>query len=341
MKYLKFVFIFVFVGILLAGCDIVDNLLYDDTYDNNEYYNNNEDYDNEDFNNENDNEDNQANHDENAINEDASNENSEEHGDGETSATMTTLVIQPILASAPAAFNAFSKYIDVFGVNVYATSDLSDAKILHAAAVMAEYLDNNEDGVADNPKVIATMQANHATLIMFASENSMESFIEAMEDAGMDPGQGFQPLFEFEINLNAGEFDATLEEVLHLITQFGYANAYPEIWGERRGTAVADAMDLARGGYFKTVPSSYPSGAWYTYDDRTCEYECMLAEYTYWSLTTLLGGQDGPGRGAEIEHEWSLNTPEAFRNGDPTMYALLTDPANGMPTSLPDGNYSP
>ena len=48
-------------------------------------------------------------------------------------------------------------------------------------------------------------------------------------------------------------FDATLEEVLHLITHLGYSNAYPTIWGEYQGTQVSGAMDIARGGYFATL----------------------------------------------------------------------------------------
>ena len=31
------------------------------------------------------------------------------------------------------------------------------------------------------------------------------------------------------------------------------------------------------------------------YSDATCEYDCLVSEYEWWSLTTLLGGQDGTG----------------------------------------------
>ena len=36
---------------------------------------------------------------------------------------------------------------------------------------------------------------------------------------------------------------------------------------------VTQAMDVARGGRFTSVPSSYPAGAWYTYNDRSCTYQ--------------------------------------------------------------------
>ena len=71
-------------------------------------------------------------------------------------------------------------------------------------------------------------------------------------------------------------------------TQHGYAEVYPNKFGENKNSEIAKAMDEARGGYFKNVPNSYPSIAWYTYDDKTCNYSCQITEYTYWTLTSIL-----------------------------------------------------
>ena len=98
-------------------------------------------------------------------------------------------------------------------------------------------------------------------------------------------------------------------------------------------------MDEARGGYFKNVPNPYPSSAWYTYDDKTCNYSCQITEYTYWALTSILGAQEYPGRLEEIQHEWRFNTKEKVKNGDQLVYSLLTDPEFKFPTNLPDGRY--
>lgn len=132
-------------------------------------------------------------------------------------------------------------------------------------------------------------------------------------------------------------FDATLEEVLHLITQ-GYKALWPEAFGFRPGSRLADAMDRARGGRFMGVPSSYPRGAIYSYDVRTCNYECMAARYFYWVLTSMLGGQEF--RAGEITNEWRAITRSKVRSMDPAAFSLFSDPEFNLPKKLPDGRYA-
>ena len=122
-----------------------------------------------------------------------------------------------------------------------------------------------------------------------------------------------------------------------MITQRGYAEAYPQIFGESLGTSVADAMDVARGGQFTSIPSTYPAQAWYTYDDDSCDYSCQITEYMYWSLTSILGAHSG--RSSDIGEEWALHTLALVQQTDPTIYQLLTDSTYAFPTVLPDGNY--
>ena len=65
----------------------------------------------------------------------------------------------------------------------------------------------------------------------------------------------------------------TLEE----ITSVGYAKAFPTTFAESStsNSLLTQAMDVARGGKFTTIPASYPSTAWYTYTDSTCNYDCQ------------------------------------------------------------------
>ena len=232
---------------------------------------------------------------------------------------------------------AFAKKTSVFGIPIYGTEQTPDEAMLHAANVMAQYLDNDEDGQPDNPAVVELMIKQGATLIMAKDEDEIETLFEKIPES-----EALQDLYASEVVVAGadGGFDATIEEVLHLITHVGYAGVYPEVFGEAIGSDIANAMDIARGGQFETIPASYPDSAWYTYDDETCNYSCMVTEYVYWSLTSILGAQAGDERLAQINNEWQLNTLEKVQSKDLTVQALLTNAEYGLATSLPDGNYS-
>ena len=232
-------------------------------------------------------------------------------------------------------FKYFCKTTEVFGIKIYATEGVKNEKLLHAASIMAEYLDNDEDGVVDNQKILDKIINRKVWLLVIEEGLDIDDVPNSLKY------HRFQDLYNEEISLINGSprFDATLEEVLHIITQHGYAEAYSDIFGENKDSEVAKAMDIARGGYFKNVPNSYPSSAWYSYDDKTCDYSCQITEYTYWALTSILGAQEYPGRLEEIQHEWKLNTKDKVKNNDPTVYSLLTDPQFKFPTNLPNGKY--
>lgn len=247
--------------------------------------------------------------------------------------------------SKPSAKNPLAQYfpksIPVFGTLIVGTAKTSDAAMLHAANVMAQYLDNNEDGIADNPAVVDQLKTQGATLLMAATEDEIQALFDKLPES-----DAYQDLYVAEVivgdseQITNGGFDATIEEVLHLISHVGYAGVYPSVFGESVGSVLADAMDVARGGQFETIPANYPAGAWYSYKDETCEYSCMATEYFYWSLTSMLGAQDGAGRFEEINQEWALNTRDLVQQKDTLVYDLLMDSQYRIPTKLPNGDYS-
>ena len=77
--------------------------------------------------------------------------------------------------------------------------------------------------------------------------------------------------------------DASVEEIIHTINVCGHVPEYPELYSLAPNSSyLTEAMDIARGGQWLNIPSSYPDEAWYHYDDWTCDYECMAIEYLYW-----------------------------------------------------------
>ena len=235
----------------------------------------------------------------------------------------------------PANEIAWVKKVMVHGVPIYATNTTGDDKLLHAAGVLAQFLDNDEDGEIDNPKMHQAMLDTAGTIVMTGTQDEAHE----MDWANAPRGQG---LYDEETEIDArarGVFDIALEEIWHMVSDNGYGVAYPDVFGTGPGTALTDAMDIARGGRFDGPPDEYPEGAWYTYDDETCDYGCMASEYIYWVYTSFIGAQDLPGRLDQIGHEWPLNTPEKLKEGEPVLFEILSDPEYRIPMVIPDGTY--
>ena len=240
-----------------------------------------------------------------------------------------------IVANTDDDLKKFNRKVIVFGIDIYAVSGVTDENLLHAANLMAQYLDNDEDGTPDNQAVLDKMIENQAFMVMWEKRRDLLGSFPS-DRTGQDLGNDeTQPTFVS--NGKTGTFDAALEEVLHIITHAGYSQVYPDVFGESQGSSIADAMDIARGGQYTSIPNNYPSDAWYTYDDRTCKYDCQVTEYFYWALTSVLGGQEN--RLEDIGQEWKLNTRDKVQTEDVAVYQLLTDPQYNFPTVLPDGSY--
>lgn len=240
-----------------------------------------------------------------------------------------------IVSHSDNGFSSFNRKVVVFGIDIYAVSHVEDSKLLHAANLLAQYLDNDENDIIDNQLILDKMLENKAFLVMWKSENDLN--IDPPSDrAGQDLGND-ETVPVWHTNGHTGQFDAAVEEVWHIVTRAGYESAYPTIFGTGTGTEMSNAMDIARGGQFTSIPNSYPANAWYSYDDQTCDYSCHAGEYIYWVMSSILGAQEN--RLNEIDNEWKLNTKQKVQDTDTGAYALITDPQYKFPTVLPDGSY--
>jgi len=251
--------------------------------------------------------------------------------------------IEPNPTPNSSAFSCFSKYVKVLDCfEIYAESSVSDEKVLHVAAVAAELLDNNEDGVVDDLELFNELQSNSATMPIFSYDGNacMNTFENYYNGDGVSA-----VLWRNEIDpSNPGHWgdDATVEEVLHTINHVGHVSIYPETFNlSPNSSMLTEAMDIARGGQFLSVPNNYPEEAWYHYDDWTCDYECMAIEYLYWCIVSYLGILDDIQTCNGIDNEWELCTPELFESTDLIMHSILSNTQYKLPQSAPDGNYCP
>ncbi|MBI69630.1 MAG: hypothetical protein CMJ38_06445 [Phycisphaerae bacterium] len=248
------------------------------------------------------------------------------------SSANAELVFSSIPNNAPDGFSeVFSKHVDVLGLHVYAKQHVPNSRVLHCANILAQWIDNNEDGEVDNVFVYQELVNRHASMVMWWNEDQAEDDFDNIPNDVLD-NYALQAIFGDEVNMNYPknqEFDATLEETLHLVTHEGYSRVFPSTWGEFPETAMTNTMDAVI------------KGGWYHYDDPTCDYECDATEYFYWSLTSILGAQDYPWRIWEIADEWELPTLALMQKHNQQMVDLLQDSQWGLATVLPDGSYEP
>jgi len=245
--------------------------------------------------------------------------------------------------SDEAAFSGFSHHVHVLSCfHILSESGISDAKLLHVAAVAAELLDQNEDGRVDDPRLQQALAAGQALMpiLNFEGCKTEEALFDAYNGKGISA-----VLYADEIDpQRPGHWgsDATVEEVLHTINHVGHVAVYPEAFSLAPNSSLLSvAMDVARGGQFDSIPGELPENAWYHYDDETCDYACMAIEYLYWAIVSKMGILNDSSTARGIADEWELYSPELLESEDTRIYALITDAAYRIPLLAPDGNYCP
>ena len=253
----------------------------------------------------------------------------------------------------PCMNTSFSTFVDVFGVFVVATEGAPSDYVIHTAHVLAQYLDNDEDGVPDDAAVHAALIAgNYVVPVWQAAQR--DAFHEGARGTYCEDNTGMAASMYYDEDEwalggieQAGTWDTNLEEVWHVVT-VGWAKAYPEAFGadlDDQGQVIrsrlTDAMDAARGGQFIETPARYPDDAWYTYDDASCGYPCQAHEYVYWILMANMGALD-PAWTDKCEGsraEWFVCDRDALQARDPLAFDLLNTQGFKVPTRTPDGSY--
>lgn len=255
----------------------------------------------------------------------------------------TSVLIDPgndpnfkIVLNTDGGYELFNRKVVVFNIPVYAFSTVEDIKLLHFANVLAQYLDNDEDGIVDNLIVHEELKANNAFLFIWKTDAERDSFTSPDGHNGKHIGAEAID-FIWHSNGRTGDFDNSLETVWKFLTLFGYETTYPSVFGSQVNSEISIAMDVARGGNFQNPPVTYPTNAWYTKADVICDYPCQITNYNYWVLTSMLGAQEN--RLSEIQDEWTLETRVKVQSDDVKAWAIFTNSNYNLPTSLPDGTY--
>jgi len=120
----------------------------------------------------------------------------------------------------------FTKCAEPFGILIAGSKKITKKSVLAMAKVVAELLDQNKDGVADDPKVVGKLKCDvwfplhtkpmgHWTLSGHPNRYEVDKFWSYS-------GVGYSENQKDRIRV---------EEAHHAITQRGYAKAYPSVFG--------------------------------------------------------------------------------------------------------------
>lgn len=224
-------------------------------------------------------------------------------------------------AGCPADF--FTQKAVVFdAVTICATREVSREKLAHAANVAAEWLDNDENGTADEPALIRQLQHSNPVLVM--SEHGFPNRTIRKMQRNMGDRVG-QDLAADETSPTDGDRDASQEEIHHLILNAGWRLLYPEVFSEDPAvnSALFQAWELAE------------SSGHYDYDDPTCDPGCKVGEYFYLATAAYLGAE------ADLESdEMRVKTRENLKEKLPETVAVIEDRRYQYPRNhWPDGDY--
>ncbi len=255
---------------------------------------------------------------------------------------------RPTWTDGAGNWQACHKTASGFGIIACVTKpawDNTRAKLDHVVGVLAQLIDNDGDGVADDGDVVKAMVAGRYYLIVPANEDELESTA-----AGVTPpaGKG-QMTGTFEAFPNSCDIpenrgashtnrstwaatvgntpgttgcdprrDATSEEVLHLITEAAAA-VFPDKWAATASSEAGAAVLAANGNCGWGYQSNYqnPGGAspacagQYAYDDNTCDLSCVVVEGIYWASVSYVGGLMTDARAQSVMNEWLMTVPDA------------------------------
>lgn len=227
---------------------------------------------------------------------------------------------------APACKTAvFDKSALVFdSLLICGTSEVGADKLTHAANVAAEWLDNDEDGQIDEPRLLEAFQASQPVLLMSGkgiSATAMPSIFSALS------GHKLQDLYASETNPGNGERDASQEEIHHLIINAGWQQLFPAVFSEQ----ASDNSILYQA--WQTADSN----AQYVYNDPTCDDSCKVTEFVYLATAAYME------TGAEADlasDEMRLKTRAALAEAIPSVIEIFESSDYVYPTNhWPDGTY--
>ena len=208
-------------------------------------------------------------------------------------------------------------------VTICGTSGVSQDKIDHAAGVAAQWLDNDQDGVVDAPRLLAQLETAEPTILM--TENGIGAWSGIRTVIAKRGIAGSQDLGAQETNPADGGRDAAPEEIHHVIMNNGWQRLLPDTFSE---------LD-ADNSVLRQAWAQAEAGSLYSYDDPTCDSTCKVTEFVYLATAAYLGSD------ADLQSdELRIPDQQQLRELAPTVVEIFESTDYVYPLIMwPDGNY--
>ena len=225
------------------------------------------------------------------------------------------------------------RYTTVFGIPVLGTANVSDLAIKHAANMLASYLDNNFDGVADNTALLATFSSGLYGIVVYADASEETTLASTFGSFAVNRTFG---VYQNEMNSYLGDGvgsqrDLASEKILKNMLIPRISGLHTALSTTRPST-LTTAMDSARGGYQAGGQAgyNYPAFAWYT-DPTGLSYNDLCYEYLYLLTTSMSGALvwRAPGITSLFDHYTSL----LLASNDAAGYSIVNTASFYLPTT--------
>ena len=279
----------------------------------------------------------------------------------------------------PATSGCFDRHADVFGLKVWAAPDVPGWALAYAASLVAEYLDADEDGAADDPKIVDALvrgdgRARDAAVLVCRGSIGTGRLKDLFWSVTRTHGQSrLDELNDRGVN----EFQRVTMEESHHLYHRAAAEVYPQVFGGGRTSDLSLGIDQAYGDC-EYADACAPNCQHYDcvcereQDGETCDgvgdYRCTWIEDScrgvyhygevlgcdtavegggcqgsegyYWPSTTLLGWHDDDAAYREIKNEWEVRTAAELAT-DPSTRLLYLLVSGQAPSQAVYGYRNP
>jgi len=235
-----------------------------------------------------------------------------------------------------------------FSVLVAGSNDYPDAYVLTACVTVAELLDQNQDGVADDLAVVASLSyrsaGTNAPVLQGATTQAGESCGDGLGGDGFAYGFSLQTWHCNGGGCPGGANDARAtitEEVFHMITEYGYSRVHPAAMGMLDFTSSIACRTMAAASCVTWMhpENTCPTPGTHTQPplQGTCTGAgCDCVEWFHQAVLILAGQPPG---------WYGVNMPTtaaALRATlDGAFLAMVADPQYALPQSPLTYTYNP